>query len=103
MTLTLSKKEIMIPIADDRKQEKVNINEKVKVEDILNVLDVTTKVRKVNITKSGSYYNYEGEAVLNIYYEAGLRNGLNVKEATVPFVIRVENDENIEFEFNCYG
>ena len=49
-------------------------------------------------TKSGNYYNCECETVLNIYYEANSRNGLNVKEVVLPFVIRLESDDDIDFE-----
>ena len=96
--ISFSKKEIMVPINNEMKKEKVNINERINVEDILNVLDVSSKVRKVNNTKSGNYYNCECETILNIYYEANSRNGLNVKEVAVPFVVRLENDDDIDFE-----
>ena len=96
--ISFSKKEIMVPIDAEMKKEKVSINERVNIEDILNVLDVKAKVRKVNSAKSGNYYNCECEAVLNIYYEANSRNGLNVKEVNFPFVLRLENDDDIDFE-----
>ncbi len=96
--ISFAKKEIVVPICEEKKQEKVNINERINVEDILNILDVSTKVRKVDVTKSGNYYNCECETVLNIFYEAGNRNGLNVKEVTLPFVLRSEKDEDIIFE-----
>ncbi len=96
--ISFSKKEIMIPIDVEMKEEKISINERINIEDILNILDVSSKVRKVNSTKSGSYYNCECEAVLNIYYEANSRNGLNVKEVSFPFVVRLEEDDDIDFE-----
>lgn len=96
--ISFSKKEIMVPIDENIKYEKVNINERINVEDILNILDVNSKVRKVSSTKSGNGYNCECETILNIYYEANSRNGLNVKEVVFPFVIRLENDDDIDFE-----
>lgn len=96
--ISFSRKEIMVPINAEIKKEKVSINERINVEDILNILDVSSKVRKVASAKSGNYYNCECETVLNIYYEANSRNGLNVKEVVLPFVIRLENDDDIDFE-----
>lgn len=96
--INFSKKEIMVPIDGEMKKEKVSINERINIEDILNILDVSSKVRKVSSTKSGNSYNCECETVLNIYYEANSRNGLNVKEVVFPFVIRLENDDDIDFE-----
>ena len=96
--ISFSKKEIMVPLDETTKSEKVSINERINVEDILNILDVNSKVRKVSSTKSGNSYNCECETVLNIYYEANSRNGLNVKEVVFPFVIRLENDDDIDFE-----
>ena len=96
--IKFSKKEIMVPVDGEIKKEKVNINERINIEDILNVLDVSSKVRKISSTKSGNYYNCECEIVLNIYYEADNRNGLNVKEVILPFVLRLENNDEIEFE-----
>lgn len=98
--ISFSKKEIMVPIDENMKYEKVNINERINVEDILNILDVNLKLRKVSSTKSGNYYNCECETVLNIYYEANSRNGLNVKEVVLPFVVRLENDDDIDFEIS---
>ena len=93
-----SKKEVDVLLAKEINKEKININERVPLENVLNVFDVSTFTRKINSTKSGNLYNVEGEVVLNIYYEADNRNGLNVKDVTIPFMMKVENDENIEFE-----
>ena len=57
----------MVPVCADKKQEKVNINERINIENILDVLDVTAKVKTSNVTKSGNYYNCECDAVLNIF------------------------------------
>ena len=96
--ISFSKKEIMVPVCADKKQEKVNINERINIENILDVLDVTTKVKMSNVTKSGNYYNCECDAVLNVFYEASDRNGLNIKEVTFPFVLKLENKDDISFE-----
>lgn len=93
-----TKKEMMVPITSKALMEKVNINERVAIEDILNIFDVNTRVRKVNSTKSGNSYNCECEAILNVFYEADNRNGLNVKEIALPFMVKLEGDDMVDFE-----
>ena len=93
-----SRKEMEVPISSSVSKERVNINERITIEDILNVFDVNTKIRKVNSTKSGNSYNCECEAILNIFYEADNRNGLNVKEVTFPFMLKLDGDDNVDFE-----
>ena len=99
-SLEFSKKEIEVPVFLEASNEKISISEKIQVEDILNVLDVNTHFRKVNSTKSGNMYNSECEASLDIFYEADNRNGLNIKSITIPFMIKQENDEEIDFEIS---
>lgn len=92
-----TKKDMMVQISESISKERVSVNENVIVEDILNILDVNTKVRKVSSTKSGNSFNCECETILNIFYEADNRNGLNVKEITLPFMVKTE-EEDIDFE-----
>ena len=96
--IKFSKKEILVPVNLENPNEKISINERITVEDILNILDVNTKFRKVSSTKSGNYYNLECEAILNLYYEADNRNGLNVKEIVLPFMVKMEGNDDIDFE-----
>ena len=93
-----SKKEVDVLLAKEISKEKININERVPLENILNIFDVSAFSRKINSTKSGNFYNVEAEVILNIYYEADNRNGLNVKEVVFPFMMKLESDENVDFE-----
>ena len=96
--LEFTKKEIEVPVVSNNIKEKININETVAVEDVLNIFDVDITFKKVNFVKSGNMYNHEYEANFRIYYEADSRNGLNVKDVTIPFIVKLENDSDIEFE-----
>ena len=96
--IKFDKKEILVPIKENSKNETVSITERIMVEDILNILDVTSNLKKINSTKSGNYYNCECEANMKIYYEADNRNGLNVKEITVPFMVKVDDTDEILLE-----
>lgn len=96
--LKFTKKEAIVPISGNVQSQKININERVQIEDILNILDVNVKIKKINSTKSGNIYNAECEANLEVFFEADNRNGLNVKEITLPFMVKLENDENVNFE-----
>lgn len=96
-TVEFSKKEFEVELSKKSKEEVLNLNEKIVVEDILNILDVTTRPRIINENRIGNSFNCECEIVLDIYYEADNRNGLNVKNVAIPFMIKTENPENIEF------
>lgn len=95
-----TKKEVEVQSAKEEITESVNINEKILVEDILNIFDVNCLVKKVNTTKAGNLCNHECELKLQIYYEVNNRNGLNVKEFSVPFMVKSEIEEDIEFCIN---
>lgn len=96
-TVEFSKKEFEVELSKNSKEEVLNLNEKIVVEDILNILDVTTRPRIINENRIGNSFNCECEIVLDIYYEADNRNGLNVKNVAIPFMIKTEDPENIEF------
>ncbi|MBQ7410457.1 MAG: DUF3794 domain-containing protein [Clostridia bacterium] len=95
-TVEFSRKEVEVELSRTSRKEVVNLNERIVVEDILNVLDVDAKPRIVNKNKVGNSFNCECEMGLDIYYEADNRNGLNVKNVTIPFMIKTENPEDIE-------
>lgn len=95
-TVEFSKKEIEVELSRTSRNEVMNLNERIVVEDILNVLDVATKPRIINKNKVGNSFNCECEMGLNIYYEADNRNGLNVKNVTIPFMIKAENPDDVE-------
>lgn len=95
------RKDIEVQINSNEKSENVNINEKVLIEDILNIYDVGCKASIINSSKTGSFYNYECELNLDFYYEADNRNGLNIKNVKIPFMVKSEvTDEELEFCIN---
>lgn len=79
-------------------EEKLDINEKIEIENVRNVIEVygNCKVLKDN----------EGELYLKIYYESENRIGLNVKNVTIPVIFKASEDkhnarvENLEFDLN---
>lgn len=98
--IEFNKKDIEVQTNKPEKIEVVNINERIQVEDILNIFDVNCYPKVVNTNKSGNFYNNECELNLNIYYEADNRNGLNVKSVTLPFMVKTELDDGIEFNID---
>ncbi len=98
--INFNKKYVEVETNNNEILEKININESFKVEDILNILDVNCYPKLVSTKKSGNSYNHECELVLDIYYEADSRNGLNVKTTTIPFMIKNEIEDGIEFNIS---
>lgn len=90
------RKDVEVQTSNQEKLENVNINERVLVEDILNIYDVDCMPKVVNTNRNGNYYNHECELVLNIFYEADSRNGLNVKSISLPFMIKNEIEQGME-------
>ena len=82
--IEFNKRDIEVQTNKPEKKELVNINERIQVEDILNIFDVNCYPKVINTSKSGNFYNQECELNLNIYYDADNRNGLNVKNITLP-------------------
>lgn len=95
-----TKKEVGVQSAREDIIENMNINENVAVEDILTIFDVNCLPKKINTTRSGNMYNHECELNLEIYYEANNRNGLNVKSVTLPFMVKSEIEEELEFNIS---
>lgn len=99
--LKFSKKEIGVQTNKLEKVEKINLNERVLVEDILNIYDVKCQTRMLKSNQAGSFYNCECELNLTFYYEADNRSGLNVKNIIVPFVLKgIETPDKLEFKIN---
>lgn len=97
--IDFTKKDVEVQINSIAKSEKINLNERILVEDILNIYDVSVRSKVVNVSKSGNFQNYECELNLDFYYEADNRNGLNVKRVTIPFITKFEGEaEDIEVE-----
>ena len=93
-------KEIAIGMENpENEKEKIDINEKVNLEDEARVIDVLGKCRMIK--------NSEGEIELKIYYESNHHSGLNIKTITLPVVHKKLDDQSdlilsqIEFEFHA--
>lgn len=96
--IDFTRRDIQVEIARSEENQTVNMNERVLVEDVLNILDVNHRVNVIGSTKVGSYFNYECELKLEFYYEADNRNGLNVKNINLPFMVKFEGEEkNLQF------
>lgn len=95
--IEFSKKEIEVELSGKANNNVLNLNERIQVEDILNVLDVNLNPRIVNKSQVGNSFNIECEMGLDIFYEADNRNGLNVKQSSFPFVVKSQVPEDIEF------
>lgn len=93
--ITFSRREIEVPTNDELKKERVNISERVLVEDIRKLQDVGIRANINNKNEMGNISNYEGEVCAEIYYEIG--NNLNVKSAKFPFMVKLEgNSDNVQ-------
>ena len=98
--INFTKKDVLVQTNGEDISEKININENVIVEDILNIYDVMMSAKVININKIGSSYNYECELNICFYYEADSKTGLNIKNVTLPFNFKLNNDlGDIDFEF----
>ena len=99
--IDFTKKDVLVQTDDDDIFEKISINENIIVEDILSIYDVEMSAKVLNITPVGASYNYECELNMCLYYEADSKTGLNIKNVTIPFNFKLNNDfGNIEFKFN---
>lgn len=93
-----TKKDVEVELKASPREETVNLNERLQVEDILNIYDVSLMPKVISKNKSGEMYNYECELNLDIYYEADNRNGMNVKNIKLPFMMKFdEADRDVEF------
>ena len=96
--IDFTRRDIQVEIARSEENQTIDMNERVLVEDVLNILDVNHRVDVIGSTKVGSYFNYECELKLEFYYEADNRNGLNVKNINLPFMVKFEGEEkNLQF------
>ncbi len=97
--IEFTKRDVLVQTNAKEVNEKININERISIEDILNIYDTSLNTRVLNKTKSGNYYNYECELQAQVFYEADSRNGINVKDISLPFVHK-STEEEIEFIIN---
>ena len=93
-----TKKDALVEVNSAPKDQKISLNERVIVEDVLNIYDTDTIFRVTNINEVGANYSYEAELDLVFYYEADSRNGLNIKTVTIPFNFKMDSKENIDFK-----
>ena len=91
--IIFSKKEVEVQINEKEKEERIQLAESVIVEDINKILDVDCMPIILNTNKLGNFTNYEGEVKLDFYYEADNRNGLNVKTVKMPFIAKLEMEQ----------
>lgn len=99
--IKFSKKDVAVQVNKLDKMEKLNINERVLVEDILNIYDVKCMPQMMKYAQNGSFFNCECILNLCFYYEADNRSGLNVKNITVPFILKgIEELDKLEFKIN---
>jgi len=96
--MTSKEIEVKTEIPENEK-EKIDINEKVNLEEEARVIDVFGKCRMIK--------NSEGEIELKVYYESSRHSGLNIKTITLPVVHKKIHDSSnlvlssMEFEFNA--
>ena len=92
--LEFSKKEVMLQIASEELDEKMPINERIVLEDVLDIKDTDERVKVLKRTKSGDIYNHECEMNICFYYDADSKNGLNVKRVDIPFIVKNKQELN---------
>ncbi len=87
--------------------KKVEIEERVELENVKNVIDVFGKSRIIKNIISNDISNVEGEVELKVYYESENKIGLNVKTVTIPFISKLSKQDdfscdfkNVEYELN---
>ncbi len=97
--INFTKKDVQVEVNSNNKEEVVSLNERISVEDILNIYDTNVMAKVVSKNQSSGVCNYECELNLDIYYEADNRNGINVKNVKLPFMMKFEKEEG-EIDFN---
>lgn len=97
--IIFNQKTIEVQTSGETASEMVNLHETVLVEDIRSLYDVDCRANITNKTPMGTGANYEGELNLDIYFETG--NQLGVKNAQIPFMVKLECDtDDIEVQFS---
>lgn len=97
--INFTRKDIDVSLNSEIRKEIMKIEEKVLIEDVTQIIDVSSNVEVVSKTISGVYANYELEIVLDIMYEADSRGGVNSKTIRIPFIMKIEDtlDANANF------
>ena len=92
----ISYKTIEVDNFDVDNNELIEINERIKVDDIKNVLDI--EKGKIVILKKDNF-NIEGEVNIILYHDLTSKNGLNIKNLKIPFISKLKNQNNVEFVY----
>ena len=87
---------ININSCDNMDEDKINIEQKVFVEDINKVIDIECFAKIVEKKVINNITNYEGEVCASILYEAENKNGLCSKEVKIPFALKKEKSQAIK-------
>lgn len=96
--ISFNQKTIEVQTSTQAMKEIVNISENILVEDIRSIYDVDCRANITNKTPMGNGANYEGELILDIYFETG--NNLGVKNAKVPFMVKLDcNTDDLQMNF----
>lgn len=98
--ISFTRKEIEVALDSQLRKEVVKINDKVMIEDITNIIDISSRINVVNKTISGAYANYELDADLDIMYEADNRRGVNSKNVRLPFMVKLEENNSSNANFS---
>lgn len=88
--ITFDKKEVQVKIESESKNKDIKIEERILVEDIKSIIDITCIPKITNRIVNNGIINYEGEINLDILFEADNRNGLNFQNVKIPFVFKSE-------------
>lgn len=86
--IKFNKKDAFVKLVNVEKNESIKIEERILIEDIALIYDVDSTLAIMNKTVNNNIINYEGEANLNILFEADNRNGLNMQNIKIPFVFK---------------
>lgn len=83
-------------VKEDCKKEKIDIEEKVFIEDICKVIDIDAVAIIINKNEVNKIVNYEACIKANILYEIENKSILCQKEVKIPFIIKRDNNEEIK-------
>ena len=94
-TINCTENEISI-CSDENANEKINLEEKVFIEDISKVCSIDFFPNILNKNISNGITTYEAEAVVTILYEMDNKLGLFSKQINIPFIIKDDSMSNVK-------
>lgn len=83
-------------INEDQEKEKIEIEEKMFIEDICKIVDIDLIPIIISKNESNNIVNYEGHVKANILYEVENKQGICEKQMKIPFIIKRRNNEEIK-------